>query len=252
MAMHNKRFTLADLQQECRVTAGSHRLAGRELGLVIEVPAELQAQYPYNAPVYTLMQQLRQAIFTYGWIVFPGLQFNLCNYTLAQRAPQQHRYSSNPYLTDYCQLPHQDTPPYPTAFGLLQERRFFATWLLTEDAVAHFMALRQQQPGASIDALHRQAVAATLKAQTAILVNQQPGLILIDNSNRQSLYHARTCNFAAIDGQPDVNEDTPMYAFNEIGLLHYIDQLDSQRGMAYRDAGHAQAVQAFMAQERLA
>jgi hypothetical protein len=39
-----------------------------------------------------------------------------------------------------------------------------------------------------------------------------------------------------------------MYAFNEVGLLNYIDQLDSRRGQQWRDHEDLAAVRAFLEQ----
>ena len=247
--MTDKHFTWQDLAAECDIRTGCYTLDGKPLGAEVHVPPELYNQYPYNAPVYRLLQQLRQEIFELGLLFFPDLPFNRCNYTLAQRAPQQHSYSSNHYMTDWCQMPHQDTPPYPTAFGLYQPRRYFATWILSRTGVERFFEAAQTQR--DIMALHRQLVPETLAETTGLLANQQPGLILIDNSNHRQLYHARTCNFAAIDKQPDFTEDAPMYAFNEVGLLNYIDQLDSRRGQAWRNRDEMRQVAQFMQKERL-
>ena len=109
------------------------------------------------------LQQLRKEIFEWGIIEFPGLPLNPTNYTLAQRAPQQHAYSSNPYLTDFCQRPHQDTPPYPTAFWLAAPRRYFATWVMGHTMAERFYQLQGQQPQLSVDALHEQWVARSLE-----------------------------------------------------------------------------------------
>ena len=204
--------------------------------MCITVPPELRNHYPYNASAYAFLQQLREAIFRYGLIEFPQLPVNRCNYTLAQRSPWQHRYSDNPYLTDLCQLPHQDTPPYPTAFWLGQPRRFSATWIVSDTGLESVSRWRQQHPDASTDELHRQLVPSSLADGTGILLNHSPGLLLIDNSHHHRLYHARTCRFDAIAAQTDHHTDTPMYAYNEIGLMNYIDMLDSRRGTEHRNA----------------
>ena len=122
-------FTLRDLQAECASEAGVHRLddeGPRSLGLRIHVPPELRGRAPYTSTAYAFLQQLRGAIHEHGLVEFPGLPVNPTNHTLAQRAPWEHAYSQNPFLTGTGQLLHQDTPPYPTAFWLGAERRFFA------------------------------------------------------------------------------------------------------------------------------
>ena len=40
-----------------------------------------------------------------------------------------------------------------------------------------------------------------------------------------------------------------MYAFNEVGLQHFIDQLDERRGPEHRDAADAALTLAFMQAE---
>lgn len=247
--MRRQPFTFSDIEKECAVEAGCYQLDGGVLGCKVSVPQALQQRYPYNGSAYGFLQALREAIFAFGTIEFPGLPLNKTNYTLAQRAPQQHAYSQNPYLTDICQQPHQDTPPYPTAFWLAQPRRFFATWLMSVEGMQAFYAFRQVHPQMPLDEVHRQLVPQSLVQQTGLLVNQQPGLILMDNSEHRQLYHARTCNFAAVAAEPDYKQDAPMYAFNEVGLLHYIDTLDSRRGEEGRDREDLQAVADFLAQE---
>ena len=259
-------FCLDDLAAECQVITAPHQLDDRPVGLAIRVPAELWARHPYNASAYAFLQQLRGDIFEYGIIEFPGLPLNRTNYTLAQRAPWEHAYSDNPYLTDRCQSPHQDTPPYPTAFWLGGPRRFSATWVMSRDGLAQFDAYRRAHPGADIISAHRALVEPSLARGSGLLLNRSPGLLLIDNSAHSGLYHARTC---VVDGPaaghprgvatpgvetPGVETpgvETPMYAFNEVGLLHYLDALDSRRGTAHRDADDEADVREFLAQERL-
>ena len=244
-------FTLSDLSAECTVQTGYLRLDDRPLGLLIAVPTELHGQYPYNASAYALQQQLRAAISAHGIIEFPGLPVNPCNHTLAQRSPWQHSYSTNPYLTDLCQLPHQDTPPYPTAFWLGAPRRFSATWVMSGNGLASVLDFQRSHPGATVETVHRHLVAPSLSDGSGLLLNQYPGLLLIDNSQSQGLYHARTCRFDAVAADPDHRVDTPMYAYNEVGLLHYIDQLDSRRGPAHRDALDEAQTRAFLAENPL-
>ena len=248
--MSRPAFSFDDIAAECTVTTGCYRLDGRLLGLRIAVPEALHGCHPFNASAYDFLQQLRKEIFEWGIIEFPGLPLNPTNYTLAQRAPQQHAYSSNPYLTDFCQSPHQDTPPYPTAFWLAAPRRYFATWVMGHTMAERFYQLQGQQPQLSVDALHEQWVARSLEEGSGLLLNRQPGLLILDNSHHNRLYHARTSLLSAQQAA-DVYSDTPMYAFNEVGLLHYIDQMDSRRGDEHRDAQARQRVAEFMAREGL-
>lgn len=245
-------FTLADIERDCHVQAGCHRLDDRPLGLRITVPAELQHRYPYNASAYAFLQQLREAILEHGTIEFPGLPVNPCNHTLAQRSPEQHRYSSNPYLTDYCQAPHQDTPPYPTAFWLGAPRHYFGTWVISLQGLQRYLQYTRQFPQHDIETVHRALVPESLANGSGLILNREPGLLLIDNSEHRRLYHARTCDFAALANNPQPAEETPMYAFNEMGLLHYIDTLDERRGGHDRHAKDLAETQAFMASEQLA
>lgn len=242
--MGRKPFTWKDIEQDCQIETGCFTV-GKALGARVVVPPELYRHHPYNAPVYSFLQLLRSTINELGIIHFPNLPFNKTNYTLAQGAPQQHRYSSNPYMTDWYQYPHQDTPPYPTAFGLDAQRRYFATWILSQQALIEFIET-ERQTGADLETLHHLLVARSLQNGQGILMNQQPGLLIIDNSPQQQLYHARTCNITAVEQCPDFQQDSLMYAFNEIGLLHYMDQLDSRRGNAWRDEQNRQEVAAFL------
>ena len=249
-------FTFQDICRECHVDTGIHALHGtanpKRHGARIVVPAELMQRYPYNASAYVLLQQLRAAIFELGTLEFPQLPVNKTNHTLAQRAPREHLYSNNPYLTGEYQHLHQDTPPYPTAFWLNAPRRFFATWVVALPGLQRFTDYTQQFPEQPLQAIHKKLVAESLANGTGVLLNQSPGLLLIDNSEQQQLYHARTCQFSAIEQHPDYSSDTPLYAFNEIGLLHYIDTLDERRGQADRCAQDLADMAAFMATERLA
>ena len=250
--MARKPFDFSDICKDCTTEEESYTLetssGTRSFGLKIFVPEDLINQWPYNSSAYGFMQQLRKQVFEYGIIEFPGLPLNACNHTLAQRSPQEHNYSSNTYLTDYCQSPHQDTPPYPTAFWLPAQRQFFATWLLSDAAAEHFYQYRQQHAGMSIDDVHRQLVPESMDQGTGLLVNREPGLLIMDNSEHHRLYHARTCLFDAVAIQPE-HTDTPMYAFSEPGLLHYIDTIDCRRGSHDNDAEDWADVQAFLAAE---
>lgn len=248
--MPRQPFTFQDLTRECRVATGCHRLDGRQLGARIEVPEALRGRYPYNASAYAFLQQLRPAIHELGLIEFPHLPVNKTNHTLAQRSPREHQYSPNPYLTDICQSPHQDTPPLPTAFWLGERRRFFATWVVSQQGLEAFLALSRQAPGLGIEALHQRLVPQSLAEGTGLVLNREPGLLLLDNSEAQLLYHARTCQFDAVANEPDYCSDSPMYAYNEVGLLHYIDSLDIRRGPEDRDPMDLAQVQDFLRQEQ--
>jgi hypothetical protein len=215
------------------------------------VPEALRKTYPYNASAYVFLQQLRAAIFELGILEFPGLPLNRQNHTLAQRAPQEHAYSANPYLTDWYQSPHQDTPPYPTAFWLGAPRRYFATWVLSGPAAHSFYAEREARPHATLEQLHRELVPQTLARRSAVLLNREPGLLLIDNSQACQLSHARTAQWDAIEQAPDFDRDVPMYAFNEVGLLNYLRTLDERRGVADIDPDEIAQVHRFLARERL-
>lgn len=247
--MNRVPFSFSDIASECELVTGCHRLDGKAFGAKIFIPETLHQRYPYNSSAYGFLQQLRQAIFEYGTIEFPDLPVNRVNHTVAIRSPHEHSYSSNPFLTDHCQSPHQDTPPYPTAFWLPAQRQYFATWLLSLNALEDYLACHHQQPGLSVDELHRQLVPQSLNQGSGLLVNQSPGLILIDNSPHHALYHARTCNFESVANNPGYCSDAPLYAFNEPGLLHYIDSIDSQRGQADRDEVEVEQVRAFMSAE---
>lgn len=253
--MPRQAFTFADIAQECRIETGCYALHGlnssRRIGTKVFVPNELLQRYPYNASAYALLQQLRSAIFECGTIEFPGLPLNRSNHTIAMRAPREHRYSSNPYLTNECQHLHQDTPPYPTAFWLGEERHYFATWIVSLPGLQRYAQFTRENKTMTMNDVHRVLVQESLTQGTGIVVNHAPGLILIDNSEHQQLYHARTCRFEAVAQNPHYTEDAPMYAFNEIGLLNYIDTMDEQRGEQDRDASEQKTVADFLAAERL-
>jgi len=252
-------FELADLLSECRVQEACHRLDGSALGLKVFVPPELQNRYPFNASAYVFLQQLRAAIWEYGTLEFPDLALNKVNHTLCQRAPKQHVYSTNPYMTGSCQHLHQDTPPFPTAFWLAEVRRYYATWVTSQQGARRYVEYlndnlsegpQTEFDGEQLDDVHRALVPESVINGTGLLFNHQPGLLLIDNSERHQLYHARTCQFSAVHRDPDYGGDAPMYAYNEQGLLHYIDQLDSRRGADDRCAEDLQQVKVFLAAEQ--
>jgi hypothetical protein len=252
--MPRKTFTFADLARECRIETGCYALHGlsnpRRTGARIFVPDALQQRYPYNASAYVFLQELREAIFEHGTIEFPGLPLNRTNHTIAMRAPREHGYSSNPYLTGECQHLHQDTPPYPTAFWLDEERYFFATWLVSLPGLQRYTQFISEHPGMAMNNVHRILVQESLSLGTGIVINHSPGLLLIDNSEKQQLYHGRTCRFDAIEKNPHYTQDAPMYAFNEIGLLNYIDTMDERRGMQDRDEQDKTEVENFISEER--
>lgn len=251
---HRKPFSFSDLARECRVETGSYSLHGthnaRKTGARIFVPPELLQRYPYNASAYAFLQQMRDAIFEYGTLEFPDLPLNRSNHTIAMRAPREHSYSSNPYLTGECQHLHQDTPPYPTAFWLGEQRRYFATWIVSVPGLQRYTQFTREHPGLDMNAIHQQLVPESLANGTGIVLNHSPGLLLIDNSEHCQLYHARTGRFAEIASNPHYHSDAPMYAFNETGLLHHIDTLDERRGPHDRDAEEQAAVVAFLQAER--
>lgn len=238
------------LQHHANWRAEIWHIDGKPLGLRIDIPAKLRQQQPFNASAYTHLRALREEIHQHGIVWLTNLPVNKTNHTLAQRSPYQHGYSSNPYLTDICQAPHQDTPPHPTAFWLGDTRRFSATWVMGEAGARRYYQFAQQHPQLSVEQIHRQLVPDSLENGWGILINQQAGLILIDNSQHAKLYHARTCNFAAVDALPAGSTmhytDTPMYAYNEVGLLHYIDQLDERRGLDHRDAAEVATIRAYL------
>ena len=243
-------FDFSDFEQECHIETACYQLDARDLGLKIHVPEELCNQYPFNASAYCFLQQLRAQIFEFGTVEFPELGANKTNHTLAQRAPWEHCYSSNTYMTDYCQQPHQDTPPYPTGFWLDSDRRYFSTWVISELGMAKFFELARSQPLMSIEELHRELVPASLAEKHGLLLNQKAGLLLIDNSDHHSLYHARSSNFEQIGSDPLGLTDSPMYAFSEIGLMDYIDILDSRRGDVDLDPLDKAETMAFMNLEK--
>lgn len=230
--MKNQAFSWQDIQAECQIETDCFHVE-KPLGARITVPEELMSSYPYNGSIYNFLYFLKDEIKQLGYLHFPNLKFNKTNYTLAQGAPQEHSYSSNPFMTSWFQEPHQDTPPHPTAFGLEEERQFFATWLLGPEYLQRFFKLKHR--GLAIEEIHKQLVPESLAAGAAMLINTSPGLSIIDNSDYHPLYHARTCQLDAVKKQPDFQTDSKMYAFNEIGLLYYIEQMDSRRGTNFRD-----------------
>jgi hypothetical protein len=243
-------FTLGDIASECQLVEATHTLDNRTLGLRINVPAALYKQYPYNASAYAWLQELRESIFEYGIIELPDLPLNRCNHTVAMRHPAEHQYSDNPYLNSFFQSPHQDTPPYPTAFWLGAKRHFAATWVMSVKGLEAFQRLQNAKPACKLETIHRELVPQLLQQQQSLLLNTRPGLLLLDNSESHALYHARTCLFDAVAANPDTLTDTPSYAYNEVGLLHHIDQLDSRRGDTDRDESDLNAVKTFLERER--
>lgn len=248
-------FTFEDILCDCEVATECFRIDdGRErwLGARVYVPEELRGRYPYNGTAYGFLQELRATIFELGVLVFPDLPLNRTNHTLAQRDPSEHAYSRNPYLTGRCQSPHQDTPPYPTAFWLGAPRELSATWLLSSSGAESFYRFQQANPGLSIEEVHRRLVPETLSAHSGLLLNQDPGLLLIDNSSHCALYHARTCNFETLDQTSGELRDAPMYAFNEVGLLEHLHSLDERRGTSDLSDDDLAQVKRFLRDERRA
>lgn len=246
-------FTFKDLEQECRISHCDYRVNDREsddcFGIKVWVPSVLFDRFPYNCSAYDFLQFLRNEILQYGTIEFPSLPVNLSNHTVAMRAPEQHTYSSNPYLTDHCQALHQDTPPYPSAFWLGETRCYSATWVVGLKGLYRFKEFAAANPELSMNDIHLALVKESLKDEWGILLNYYPGLLLMDNSDHHHLYHGRTCFFDQRKQAMGSITDAPMYAYNEIGLLNYIDSLDERRGMEYRDEDEKQAVLKFMDQE---
>ena len=234
-----KKFTFKDFIHECHIEENTYTLkhsnGTRQLGAKIIVPKERLGTHPYNVSAYDFLHFFRNEIYEYGIIEFPELPLNRSNYTVAMRAPEEHQYSANPYLSESCQSPHQDTPPYPTAFWLGNERLFSATWIMTDLAAEQFFEEQRMLPQQSIERVHRTVVPKTLCDQSALLLNHTPGLLLIDNSDHHLLYHAKTCRFDNRNSMPNQQQDNPMYTFNEVGLMHYIDSLDELRGTEHRD-----------------
>lgn len=236
-------FTFQDICSECDILEAPYTLDRAPLGVRITVPLALQGQYPFNSTAYGFLQELRQTIYTYGLIEFPHLPVNKINHTLAQRAPHQHQYSDNPFLTGEYQHPHQDTPPLPTAFWLSKPRKHYATWVISTEGLAAYRAMASRAPHMSAEALHQHLVPASIQGQTGLLLNQTPGLLLLDNSHHRSLYHGRT---ACVSSSCAIQDEPPMYAYNETGLLHYIDTLDSRRGTDNRCEKDKQQVTQFL------
>lgn len=50
---------------------------------------------------------------------------------------------------------------------------------------------------------------------------------------------------------PEYQVDSPMYTYSEIGLLKYIDTLDSRRGDQDRDIEEREAVKNFIDNEQM-
>lgn len=245
-------FRLADLLAECASEVGVYALRDGDrpaLGLRIHVPAALLRTYPYSGTAYGFLQQLRADIQTHGLIEFPGLPVNATNHTLAQRAPWEHGYSQNPFLTGFYQDLHQDTPPLPTAFWLDGPRRYFATWVTSREGMRRLREAQRGVPGRSLSELHAELVPTSVAEGWGALVNHQPGLLLLDNSDTCALYHARTARSEADGAAREAVPEPPSYAFNEVGLLQYIDTLDERRGEAHRSAEDRAQVIAFLSDE---
>jgi len=252
--MMRQRFTFKDLCQEASIIENTYSLDQQALGLRIHVPESLHNTFPFNTNAYDFLQFLRPQILEYGLIEIPSLPLNPLNHTLAQRDPSEHSYSQNAYLTGRYQDPHQDTPPYPTAFWLAQARRHSATWVISKNMLENYYHEKLNSPEhahSSVthasESLHQKLVAQSLQEGTGILVNQQAGLLLIDNSTHNHLYHARTSTLTETTSTK--LSDAPLHAFNEVGLLNYIDQLDERRTQAHRCQALSTEVAHFMREE---
>lgn len=244
-------FTFEDIAAECSVDYECHALGddGARLGARVHVPPELFSAPIYRSSAYAFMQQLRAAIAEHGLIEFPNLPLNPQNHTLAQRAPSEHEYSSNPFLTGLCQRLHQDTPPYPTAFWLGAARRASATWVACASAAAEFNRATAHLGDADLPAAHAQWVPRLVTEGRATLVNRAAGLVLLDNSEAQRLFHCRT---NVVDGErpaPPATAEAPLHAFNEMGLLQHM-QLDERRGTAHFCEEERRRIAEFVAQEQ--
>lgn len=242
------RFTINDIFALTKPTEGCYQLDAKTLGLRLDCQGIDDALL--KRPVYDFLLYLRQDIFKYGVIELQNLDFNLCNYTLGQGAPIEHQGNPNPYMTAHCQDLHQDTPPYPTAFGLKAPRQFYATWLTNEAQMQEFY----QQKASSqetLEQLHQRLVPTSLENQSGFLINQKPGLTIIDNSQANKLYHARTANFKAIEQAGNFSQDSKMYAFNEVGLLQHLRQLDIYRGNEHINLEEIERVKQLVQQENL-
>lgn len=243
-------FSFADIEKDCPIETGCYQLGTHVFGARVHIPKNLFDQPPYNSTAYAFLQLLRNAILSYGTIEFPNLPVNPCNYTIKLKSPKEHLGNPNPFITDECQSPHQDTPPHPTAFWLDGERKFFATWIMNTEACNRFSQYQQQNAAMSVNDIHKVLVSESMQNGTGMLMNQQQGLLLLDNSDHHQLYHARTCNFKAVEKIPDYKKDSPMYAFNETGLLNYMNTLDIYRGEKHKSDSETANVKAFLANEK--
>jgi hypothetical protein len=131
-----------------------------------------------------------------------------------------------------------------------EPRNYGTTWVMSDRGLQSYLNYARQNPGRSTEEIHQQLLPGALGDNTALILNYQPGLLLIDNSEHQRLYHCRTSRFEAVARNPDHAVDAPMYSYNELGLLNYIDVLDSRRGSDHRDAADLAAVKQFMEGER--
>jgi len=97
--MRRKPFNMNDIEAECHVDSRCHSLDGRAIVAMVSVLPTLHHRYPYNATACGFLQQLRESIYEFGTLEFPGLPVNKSNHTVAMRHPHQHSYSDNPCLT---------------------------------------------------------------------------------------------------------------------------------------------------------
>jgi hypothetical protein len=117
---------------------------------------------------------------------------------------------------------------------------------MSEAGLHAYQHLVDKNPKASIDQIHRQLLPLSLKEKTGLLLNHEPGLLLFDNSHHHQLFHCRSCQFSALDNNPNYSSDAPMYAFNEIGLTHYLHSMDEKRGQLDINHQEMKAVKHFL------
>ena len=154
-------FTFSDISGECEVETDCFRVDdGRErrLGARVRVPRELRDRYPYNGSAYGFLQELRSVIFELGIVVFPDLPVNRTNHTLAQRAPNEHSYSQNPYpgllLIDNsqgCALYHARTCRFDAVEATGGELRDAPMYAFNEvGLLEHLRSLDEQRGGTDL------------------------------------------------------------------------------------------------------
>jgi hypothetical protein len=100
--MRRKPFKLSDIEAECRVDTDCYSVDGRTIGATVFVPPALYNRYPYNATAYGFLQQLRQPIYEFGTIEFPGLPVNKSNHTVAPATLKRCRTARSTPRTHRC------------------------------------------------------------------------------------------------------------------------------------------------------